>query len=211
MIDLKGINAIIFDFGGVILNLDYMRTIRAFENLGFADFKEWYTQAQQDSVFDEIEVGAISEDDFRTGIKELGKIEISDVQFDNAWNAMLLDLPEERLSLLSSLKEQKRVFLLSNTNVIHARCFKNSIRLEHRGAELQSYFEAAYYSHEMGLRKPNPEIFQKLIERHGLDPTETLFIDDSIQHIEGAKLCGLQVHHLTQGQTIEALFGLQIS
>ena len=76
MIDLKGINAIIFDFGGVILNLDYMRTIRAFENLGFADFKEWYTQAKQESVFDEIEVGAINEDNFRTRIKELGKIEM---------------------------------------------------------------------------------------------------------------------------------------
>lgn len=206
MIDLKEIDAIIFDFGGVILNLDYYKTIRAFENLGFTDFEERYTQAKQDGVFDEVETGAISEPEFRDRIRALGNIEFADDQIDQAWNAMLLDLPEVRLELLSMLKERKRLFLLSNTNSIHARYFENSIRKEHDGAELKSFFEAGYYSHEMGMRKPNREIFQVLIDNHDLNPFRTLFIDDSEQHIAGATLTGLLTHHLVDGQTIEQLF-----
>lgn len=208
MIDLKEIDAIIFDFGGVILNLDYYKTIRAFEDLGFTDFNERYTQAKQDGVFDEIETGVISETDFRDRIRALGNNEFADDQIDEAWNAMLLDLPKVRLDLLSKLKRLKRTFLLSNTNSIHARYFENSIRKEHDGAELKSFFEAGYYSHEMGMRKPNREIFQALIDKHDLNPSKTLFIDDSIQHIAGAKLTGLITRHLTGGQRIEQLFKL---
>ena len=208
MIDSNAINAIIFDFGGVILNLDYSKTIRAFEELGFTDCEERYTQAKQDGVFDEIETGAISAGEFRNQVRLLAKIELSDVQIDSAWNAMLLDLPKKRLDILARLKAIKRTFLLSNTNEIHAQEFEKSIRKEHDGAVLRSYFEAAYYSHEMGLRKPNPEIFQRLIDIHGLNPERTLFIDDSEQHIDGANLTGLKTHHLIDGQTIEQLFSL---
>ena len=208
MIDLNAIDAIIFDFGGVILNLDYSKTIRAFEELGFTDFEERYTQAKQDGVFDEIETGAISAGEFRNQIRLLAQIELSDLQIDSAWNAMLLDLPKKRLDLLVRLKGIKRTFLLSNTNEIHAQEFEKSIREAHNGAVLKSYFEAGYYSHEMGLRKPNPEIFQRLIDRHGLNPERTLFIDDSEQHIDGANLTGLKAYHLKNGETIEQLFSL---
>lgn len=211
MIDLNSIDAIIFDFGGVILNLDYSRTIRAFEDLGFTDFEERYTQAKQDGVFDEIETGAITEHEFRNRMRVLARIELTDAQIDQAWNAMLLELPKVRLELLSSLKTSKRTFLLSNTNVIHAREFEQSIREAHNGVDLKNYFEAGYYSHEMGMRKPDPKIFQRLIDTHDLNPSRTLFIDDSEQHIEGAKVTGLQTHHLSGGQTIEELFSYSTS
>ncbi len=211
MFDLKLIDAIIFDFGGVILNLDYNRTIRAFEALGLIDFEQRYTQAKQEGVFDDMETGRISEDEFRDRLRALGPKGMSDEQIDHAWNAMLLDLPSTRPALLSELGQLKRTFLLSNTNVIHARQFETYIKDQHNGLELKSLFEAAYYSHEIGLRKPDPAIFLQLIRNHSLIPNRTLFIDDSIQHIEGAQTVGLQTLHLTADQTIESIFEGQMS
>jgi putative hydrolase of the HAD superfamily len=132
----------------------------------------------------------------------------SESEIKKAWNAMILGFEEAKLKQIKKYSEKIPCYLLSNTNEIHAKEFEKSIREAHNGAVLKSYFEAAYYSHEMGLRKPNPEIFQKLIDTHKLDPYRTLFIDDSEQHIDGANLTGLKAYHLKNGETIEQLFGL---
>lgn len=198
---------IIFDLGGVILNIDYDLTIDAFKLLGVPTFDKEYTQAAQSILFDAFERGEIADTDFRAELCHQMGLVLTDAQLDNAWNAMLLDLPAQRLSLLSALHTNKRIFLLSNTNRIHVRSFERSIKDTHGINDLTSVFEKTYYSCEVGMRKPEERIFRMVIESHGLNPNDTLFIDDSYQHIEGARKAGLSAYHLAGGETILDLFG----
>jgi len=199
-------NAIIFDLGGVILNIDYHKTIETFKNLGVANFDELYTQAKQNKVFDDFEIGKISEDEFRAYIRRVSNVSLTDVEIDFAWNAMLLDLPECRVNLLKQLGHKYPIYLYSNTNSIHLKAFRNSIGNYYKDELLlEKLFIKTYYSHELGLRKPNKEGFLEIIKENHLDKKSTLFIDDSEQHISGANEVGLQTVWL-KGKTIEELF-----
>ncbi len=198
---------IIFDLGGVILNIDYHRTTQAFRKLGVHDFEKNYTQLGQSSLFDAMERGEISNVDFRNQLRQALSISANDSDLDHAWNAMLLDLPAQRLQVLAKLKESKRTFLLSNTNRIHVDCFEQSMKQAHGINDLSSLFEQTYYSCNVGMRKPEERIFRLVVDQNGLNPSETLFIDDSPQHIQGARAAGLHAYHLTGGETINDLFG----
>lgn len=199
---------IIFDFGGVILNLDYNRTTEAFVKLGVTDFDESYSQLNQTSLFDEFERGEITPEQFRIGIRTVLNTDVKDDEIDDAWNAMLLDLPVERLELLEKLASQKRLALLSNTNAIHAHFFEQQMKQQHGIENLNPFFEKVYYSFEVGMRKPEARIFELVLNERNFKAEETLFIDDSPQHIDGAKRVGLNTYHLRadQGQTILDLF-----
>ncbi len=199
---------IIFDLGGVVLNLDYSRTISAFQQLGISEFESSYSQLVQTGLFDDYERGEMTSNDFREGIRKAFRVDVSDAQIDDAWNAMLLNLPKERLELLRKLSETKRIVLLSNTNEIHIRKFNQTLKLEHGLNNLSGHFQKLYYSYEVGMRKPEERIFQHVLDEQGFNPAETLFIDDSPQHIEGARKVGLNVYHLQveKGETILDLF-----
>lgn len=190
------IDAVIFDLGGVILNLDYQKTIDAFSHLAGKNAAELYTQHKQNPLFDDIETGRIAEEEFRTKLQSLFGITATDQALDRAWNALLLDIPKERLSFLEEVKNRKRTFLLSNTNSIHKAAFDNYLQETHKMRALDPLFEKAYYSHLMGDRKPNASIFQKVIDENALEPSKTLFIDDSPQHLETAKKIGLHVFNM---------------
>ncbi len=205
MIKEENLEAIIFDLGGVILNLNYQLTIEAFKSLGIEDFDKMYSQAKQNDLFDRFEIGQISSQYFINSLLPFLPNGTSPNKVVNAWNAMILDFPQERLRLIEKLGESKRLFLLSNTNEIHLQAVKQSLA-KTTDKSLESYFEETYVSHEMNMRKPNKEIFEKVCSNNKLDPSKTLFIDDTIGHIEGAKKIGLMTHHLTNGQTIEDLF-----
>lgn len=190
------IKNIILDLGGVLLNIDYHLTINAFKNLGIKNFDELYSQANQNNLFDNFETGHIKDHEFIDGIAKSIKNDISKEELINAWNAMLLDFPIERLHFLLQLKEKYSTVLLSNTNTIHLDFFHNQLKEVHQIESLDNHFKHTYFSCEMGLRKPNPDIFLEVCKREGFDPSETLFIDDSIQHVDGAKKAGLHAYHL---------------
>lgn len=196
------IDAIIFDLGGVILNLNYQRTIDAFQALSGKNFANIYTQHQQYPFFDALETGKMSPATFRTELKNVLGIVVSDKVLDEAWNAMLLDIPAERLELLQALKQRKRIFLLSNTNAIHKEAFDKKLLQQHGYPALDVFFEKAYYSHLVGDRKPHASIFEHVLKENRLHPQTTVFIDDTLQHIEGAKKVGLQTIHLQAPKTI---------
>jgi len=204
VIDEK-IRNIIFDFGGVIINIDYKATIEAFKKLGIDNFDELYSQANQSNLFDDIETGKISPQHFINGLLKLLPNGISPNQVVHAWNAMLLDIPKSRIELLQELSAKYHIFLLSNTNSIHIDA---ALRTWNKISDepIESVFETVYFSHVIGMRKPNVEIFDYVCEKHELNTKETLFIDDSIQHIEGAKRSGLQTLHLTGGLDIQDVF-----
>lgn len=203
---MKGIKNIIFDLGGVLLNIDYKRVVKAFESLGFHDFEQWYNQKEQITLFDLLETGEIGAQAFRDNLKKNLKQFVSDDALDAAWNSILLDLPQERVSLLKNVKQHYRCFLLSNTNEIHIATFTEQFKQEFGVGAFEGLFEKVYYSSQMGMRKPHKATFLKVIKDNGLVPAETLFIDDSYQHIEGAMKAGLQTYFLKKGSTVNELF-----
>ena len=197
-------DAIIFDLGGVIINLDYQLTIEAFKKLGIDNFEEMYTQAKQNNLFDDYETGKISSQHFINSLLPYLPSGTSANKVVHAWNAMILDFPKKRLELLDQLKSKYRVFLLSNTNDIHLQAVNRSLA-NTTDRKLETYFEKVYLSHEVKLRKPHKEIFELVCKEQNLNPETTIFIDDTIGHVNGANSIGLKGFHLVD-KTIEEMF-----
>lgn len=200
------IKNIIFDLGGVLLNLDPSATQKAFEALGLVDFEKQYSTIRQTGCFDDFDCGRISEQEFRNHLKKFLPSTVDDKAIDAAWNAMLLDLPKERLELLQSLGKKYRLFLLSNTNEIHVTAFSAYLQKEFGFADFSDYFERWYYSCRIGKRKPDVEIFQFVLDENGLKAEETFFIDDAPQHVEGARKAGIKSFLLPAGKDICTVF-----
>lgn len=205
MTTFSNIRNIIFDLGGVILNIDYHLTANAFKNLGLENFDSLYTQAQQSGLFDDYETGKISENEFIITLKQKMAIECSENQLINAWNAMLLDFPPERLELIKSLRPNYRIFLLSNTNHTHQQAFERILEQFIGERTLDNYFEKVYFSHLVGKRKPNSDIFNFVLGENKLVPEETLFIDDSSQHIVGAQKVGIKAVLLENEDVVDVI------
>ena len=201
---MKKIKSIIFDLGAVLLNISYQKTIEEFDKLGIKNSSTFYSKKLQTNIFNLLETGEISESDF---IKEIQKhcTEATNTQILYAWNAMLLDLPLNRVELLKQLKKDFNLYLLSNTNSIHITEFENKIGSK-QYKEFYQLFDKVYYSHKIGHRKPNAEAFQLIIEENNLIAEEILFIDDSPQHIEGAKKLGIKTYHLLDDEDVITLF-----
>ncbi len=200
------IRAIIFDLGGVVLDIDYNLTVQAFQALGYENFDEQYSQMRQSGLFDKLECGQISPDDFRAELKR-SLPSASEDQLTDAWNAIILDFPEGRLDYIQQVKAKLPVFLLSNTNQIHLECYNEVLRKSTGSTSMDAYFNKVYLSHEIGLRKPDPEAFQLILEEQGLKASSTLFIDDSPQHIASANKLGLQTIHLQSIHDLEQELG----
>ncbi|MFN5416789.1 MAG: HAD family hydrolase [Flavobacteriia bacterium] len=199
---ISDFDAIIFDLGGVILPIDYNKTADAFKDLGLVNFDELYSQANQSGLFDRFEIGEISAQHFVNSILDFLPSHSNANKVVAAWNAMLLDFPKENLEFLEEVKSQNRTFLLSNTNEIHVQAFNRKLKSIVEKESLHPYFEQVYFSNEIGKRKPHPETFAYICEINNLNPKNTLFIDDSIQHIEGAKKTGLQTYHIQKDEKI---------
>jgi len=200
---LNNIKNIIFDFGGVILNIDYTKTEVAFRELGIENFETQYSQMKQSAVFDKLETGKITEDEFVSAIQKTTDKNIPKDQIITAWNAMLLDLPLRRLQLLQQLQLHYNIYLLSNTNSIHEIAFNKMLKSLTGFNSMGVFFDKVYYSHHIGMRKPDKKIFEFILKENNLIPNETLFIDDSPQHIASAKELGIQTIFLKKGTTIE--------
>lgn len=201
---MKNIKHIIFDLGNVILNIEYQKTINEFNKIGIKDASVFYSQSIQQEIFNLLETGKISEFDFLIEVNKLCP-KASHKQILSAWNALILDLPQKRISLINNLKSSFFIYLLSNTNVIHINEIKKKIGVKKYNS-FYNLFNKVYYSHEIGLRKPNPEAFNIILNENDLNVNEVLFIDDSIQHIKTAKKLGIKTYHLTKDESIEAIF-----
>jgi len=201
---IQGIRHIIFDLGGVLMNIDYQATEQAFAALGIADFQQHFSQLQQSTLFDDLETGRISRADFIKAIQDVvPHLALSTEQIETAWNAMLLDFPLRRLQILQQLQLHYDLILLSNTNEIHEAAFNEVLRSNHGIPNIGIFFDKIYLSHRVGMRKPDKEIFERILTDTGFDPKQTLFIDDSPQHIAAAHALGIQTIHLEKGMTME--------
>lgn len=196
------IKSIIFDLGGVILNLNYSKTEDEFKKIGVLNFKEFYSQKKQTLLFDDFEKGKIKPEEFISSFKESENLKIKEIDFINAWNAMLLEIPIEKLQFIDGLKKDYKIILLSNTNEIHIKKFEDDLKKNNMLEQFYKCFDKIYYSSRMGKRKPEENCFNQVLEENGLIAENTLFIDDSIQHIEGAKKVGVKTFHLEKNNSI---------
>ena len=184
------------------MNLDFKLTEQAFIDLGITHFPEMFTQHHSNDLFEQLETGKISPEEFYDAFRTETQSSLSNEQIKKAWNALLLDFPAERLHWLDRIRQQYNVYLFSNTNQIHYDAFIDIFRKETGKPELNGYFIKAYYSHELGLRKPYVASFLKILEEQNLNPAETLFIDDTYKNIEGAQNAGMQTIHLVAPETV---------
>lgn len=184
---------LIFDLGGVILDLGVPQTITGFAMLSGLS-PEIVTELFKGSEgFLAFEKGTIGEYEFRNFVRELYNVDATDLEIDECWNAMLLGIPKKKLDLLTRLKSQYRTFLLSNTNTIHLDYLNEKLLPTLDGVtSLDEFFHKTYYSHLMAKRKPEPEIFLQVLEENNLKASETLFLDDNMDNVEGARAVGLQ-------------------
>jgi glucose-1-phosphatase len=194
----SSIKTIIFDLGGVILDLSVNHTLEAFSSLSGINPKRVREIFISSPEFNDYETGSLNDTQFRDFIRMTYVPDAADQQIDDCWNAMLRGLPIDKLKLLNELKKHFNVYLLSNTNNIHLQYINEQLLKNLTGENnLDGYFHRAYYSHRMGKRKPDADIFEQVLQENHLTPAHTLFLDDNPDNIKGAKHVGIQTVYVT--------------
>jgi len=205
-IDLTNIKNIIFDLGKVLLNLDFNASVVAFQKLGLKTDVLDNKQAYSDPVFYELEVGKVTPKEFCNRVRKvLNNQDATDLQIEDAWYSMILDVPANRVKVVQELSKSYNVYLFSNTNQIHIERLHRAFKAEH-GIDFPSLFVKDYYSHEIHERKPDLSSYQKVIELAGINPEESIFIDDLEKNIIGAQQSGLKTFWLKEGMEMTDIF-----
>lgn len=200
---VPSVKNLIFDLGGVILDLSVDHTLTAFAALSKMPKAQVHDLYFSAPGFLEYEKGEMDDPSFRDFVRKTYALSATDEEIDDSWNAMLRGIPAVKLELLQKLQGEFRVFLLSNTNSIHLQHINEFILPQGEDRRpLDSYFHKAYYSHQMGKRKPDAEIFEQVLEENHLVPEQTLFLDDYAVNIEGAKSLGIKTVHVTSPNLI---------
>lgn len=189
---LQNVSAIIFDLGAVIINIDPSLAHKAIEALGVQEIDKQFTITHQEGIFKDFEIGKVTVDEFRNSFRQFISKPVSDDKIDAAWNAMILDIPVHRIELLKELNSKYNTYLLSNTNAIHTKFIFDYLQKKYGLENLNPLFNKCYYSQEIGVRKPNAEAFEHVLNAHHLKPQETLFLDDNADNINASKALGIQ-------------------
>jgi len=201
------IKNIIFDFGGVFLNVDYAKTRQAFIDAGVVNFDDFYQQSHISPLFTQLEKGLIEPSVFYSSLRRQANTQLTDEQIETAWDAMLGTFRESSVKFLQQLQDKYKLYLLSNANAIHYEAFMQTYKDQFGKNDFESMFEGAYFSHLVHLQKPHADSYNYILEKHKLDASETLFVDDTFKNIEGAKAVGLQTLFLENGDYVEDKIG----
>ena len=188
---MKKIKNIVFDFGGVIIDLDKDMAARRFIEIGFADAADMLGNAHHKGIFKAIENGDITAEEFRDEVRRLSGKNISDSDINSGWLAFVKDLPQRRLDYIMKLREKYNVYVLSNTNPIVME-WGESNEFNSAGKPISYYFDKNYYSYQIKASKPDRAIYEYMLSDGGMDAEETLFLDDSEINLEGARALGIR-------------------
>lgn len=188
-----------------MLDIDFKKTAAAFEQLGVDNFETLYSQNAANSLFEDLETGAIDHENFYQQVQQYCKAGTSFSDIQQAWNQILIGFRLPSLQYLQGLKERYSLYLLSNTNGIHKKSFEETLMKATGHATLDFFFTKTYYSHLMQRRKPYKNTYRFVLENAGITPGETLFIDDSVTNVQGAARAGLKTHLLLPEEKIELL------
>lgn len=190
------IKTVIFDLGNVIIDVDSTHTEHKLQRLGIERASEIFTVQEQNALCDRFECGHVSPEEFIQSLSDYSSHDDVDHQaIQHAWESMILHTTEERLNTLKELRDRYRVLLLSNTNQIHYDHINRLFAERYQIECLDTLFDKAYYSFQVGMRKPMPDIFLHVLEDQSIDAHETVFIDDLAKNIDAAKACGIQTWH----------------
>jgi putative hydrolase of the HAD superfamily len=200
----SGIKAVVFDFGGVIIDLYQEKTSQRLN-----EFIPKEKKSELMSLALEIELGKISREDFLIGVQGLSEKEVSKEEVEAIWNLMLCEIKDEKVQFLKSLKKNYEVYLLSNTNIVH-KIFFDKICLKAFGESMETFFDKTFYSHELKMRKPDAEIFEYILSQINHDPSEVLFIDDLSENTDSALKLGMQAHQFEKNSSFESLSFLKV-
>ena len=199
------ITTIIFDLGGVIIDVDEQRAFDAFRGLGLYNIEEVYTHLTETGVLEQVETGAINADELFNHLNRLALEPITPSDLTAAWNSMLLGIPDENIILLRELSTEYRLLALSDTNAVHIARIEQQLGHQH-SVSLSDLFSKVYYSFQMGLRKPDAEIFKRVLAEEGLSPSEILFIDDLPENTEAADRLGFRTELIHERNPLLSLF-----
>jgi FMN phosphatase YigB (HAD superfamily) len=202
MIDLKDTETIIFDLGEVIIDLDSKRVIDQFQKYSDKSAEDIIRLISKSQDLIDYEVGKMTDVEFCQVVNELLSIELSQASFEAIWNSFLGIIKLDKLHLMLALKEKFNVLILSNTNAIHQRAFDRRVGEHIPSKTMADMVHTAYYSHELGLRKPDPHIYQKVIDLQNLNPAKTIFFDDRLENITAAQDSGIQAIQVTYSDQI---------
>jgi putative hydrolase of the HAD superfamily len=200
-----GIKNIIFDLGGVLLNINPLLSLDEFAKISGISQAELRNRLQQEKIFEKFDTGSISPAEFRSGLCRILDKQINDVEIDRAWNKLLLDFPSHRVHLLQELKKNYRIFLLSNTNIIHFWHYTHEFSERH-GVQMTDLFDKLFLSFEIGMHKPDADIYDFVIQNACLNTSECIFIDDSFANIEAAEVLGITGIHITGNRDVTSYF-----
>ncbi|MCP4313714.1 MAG: HAD family phosphatase [Bacteroidetes bacterium] len=198
------IKNILFDLGGVILDIDVQATLKRFYELDFPSELLQYPNNMTSDLFFRYETGKISTGEFRNEVRRITGLDVSDEELNKAWNAMILRIPGTRTQLLDRLKERYDLYMLSNTSPLHVPVFEQ-MYLETAGRPMKDLFKKIYYSFDIGWHKPDAEAWEYVINDAGIVPQETLFLDDSIHNIKASKELGFQAIHIHERTSLTDL------
>jgi len=196
---------ILLDLGAVLLNIDVNKLKPAFEDLGVKDFNHVQQQLTEANLFDDLETGKISPDSFCETIRTASNLPLKDADIITAWNTLLLDFREDTMHFLIQLRKNYKLYLLSNTNAIHLEQFYKQLYQQLGNTTLDFYFDKLFYSHLIGMRKPDAAIYDFVLKDAGISAAETLFIDDLKLNTNAAAALGFQIHQLQDHERVEKL------
>ena len=200
---MAAIKNLIFDLGNVLYDIDFKKMNAAFTSIGIEGMDKHFTLNKSHPLFLELEMGFVNEQEFYEGVRNLVNLPLSNDQIQFAWNALLVGFRKNSIEWIKQNNTKYNTFLYSNTNQIHHDYFIAEFENNVAAYPFVSLFKKPYYSHEMGMRKPDPASFTYILEKEGLVASETLFIDDNEPNIIAAASVGLQVLHLKEGMTVE--------
>lgn len=200
------IKNIIFDLGGVILDIDENVVYKELEKMGI-EISELAHSKEFVEILSKFDTGIYTASTFRKKTKQfIGQEKMTDQKFDSIWNAMLLDIPRERIEAIEKVKKHYKIYLMSNTNVIHYDLYVRDLQLRFGYNEFDELFNKSYFSFAEHLEKPDPRFFELILDHEHLLPEETLFIDDTAENIEAAKSLGIKTYHISRKELVRNLF-----
>ncbi len=200
------IENIIFDFGGVILDIDPQLTINELVKLGYHSKEKLNSKDFYLNVIRKFERGIYTPEIFRDKLRDYLQLELTDQQVDDAWNALLFDIPRERIEVIEKVKKNYPIFLLSNSNEIHYDLYVRDLQLRFGYREFDELFNKSYFSFDLHMCKPDPDVYSFVIYQEHLNPAHTLFVDDREENLEGARKVGLRTYLLAEPERIRDIF-----
>ena len=205
VIQTSKIKNIIFDLGGVLLNINPLLSLLELEKISGISKDELIVRFLNEKIFEKFDTGSLNPAQFRERLCQILNCSVSDAEIDRCWNKLLLDFPLHRVELLQQLRKNYRVFLLSNTNSIHFDHYTKEF-FENYGIQMADLFEKLFLSYEIGIHKPDAGIYTHVLQHAGIEASESVFFDDSLANIEAAALLGIPGIHIKDGYDVTSFF-----